>query len=138
MNLDLTPKALDEVRKLRRKEYEKAVLKSENHLESNSVDSNSAESGSKITNENQVRLRVMVVGGGCSGMSYKLAFEKNPPTDKDKVLEFDDVQVLVDVKSGLFLDGIQIDFSDGLEGTGFNFNNPKAKRTCGCGSSFSV
>lgn len=118
MKLDLTSKALNEVRRLRGKELEK--------LQADGKDTS------------QLRLRVMVVGGGCSGMSYKLAFEKEAPTEKDKLLKFEEVEVLVDNKSGLFLEGIEIDFSDGLDGTGFTFNNPKAKRTCGCGSSFSV
>ncbi|MGE4232352.1 MAG: HesB/IscA family protein [Bacteriovoracia bacterium] len=83
-------------------------------------------------------LRVMVTGGGCSGMSYKLGFEKSEPTSTDKVFEFDGVKVLVDQKSLLYLSGTELDFSDGLNGTGFTFNNPNAKRTCGCGSSFSV
>ncbi len=83
-------------------------------------------------------IRVMVVGGGCSGMSYKLGFEANPPGPQDKVFEKDGVSVLVDSKSMLYLNGTILDFSDGLNGTGFTFTNPNAKRTCGCGSSFSV
>ena len=83
-------------------------------------------------------LRVMVAGGGCSGMSYKLAFEKQAPAVSDKVFEKDGVKVVIDQKSILFLQGMELDFSDGLNGTGFVFNNPNAKRTCGCGSSFSV
>jgi iron-sulfur cluster assembly protein len=83
-------------------------------------------------------VRVQVVGGGCSGMSYKLGFEKQPPGQSDKVFEKDGVKVLVDQKSLLYLMGTELDFSDGLNGTGFTFNNPNAKRTCGCGSSFSA
>ena len=83
-------------------------------------------------------LRVMVVGGGCSGMSYKLGFDKTPASEKDKTFERDGVKVLVDQKSFLYLSGTQLDFTDGLSGTGFVFNNPNAKRTCGCGSSFSA
>jgi iron-sulfur cluster assembly protein len=83
-------------------------------------------------------LRVMVTGGGCSGMSYKLGFDKEPPADSDKVFEYGGVKVIVDAKSFLFLSGTELDFSDGLNGTGFVFNNPNAKRTCGCGSSFSA
>lgn len=86
----------------------------------------------------QTNLRVMVVGGGCSGMSYKLGFESNPPTPEDKVFEQDGFKLLVDQKSYLYLSGTQLDFSDGLNGTGFVFQNPNAKRTCGCGSSFST
>ncbi len=83
-------------------------------------------------------LRVMVVGGGCSGMSYKLGFDKEPIATTDKVFERDGVQIVVDAKSFLYLSGTELDFSDGLNGTGFVFNNPNAKRTCGCGSSFSA
>ena len=83
-------------------------------------------------------LRVSVVGGGCSGMSYKLGFDKTDPTTTDKVLELGDVKIVVDTKSSLFIKGTELDFSDGLNGTGFVFNNPNAKRSCGCGSSFSV
>lgn len=83
-------------------------------------------------------LRVQVIGGGCSGMSYKLGFEPGAPTDKDKVFERDGVQLVIDSKSYVFLAGTELDFSDGLNGKGFVFNNPNAKRTCGCGSSFST
>ncbi len=83
-------------------------------------------------------LRVMVVGGGCSGMSYKLGFDDKAPAVSDKVVEKDGVKVLVDPKSMLYLAGTTLDFSDGLNGTGFVFSNPNAKRTCGCGSSFSA
>jgi iron-sulfur cluster assembly protein len=83
-------------------------------------------------------IRVMVVGGGCSGMSYKLGFENQPPAPNDKVFERDGVKILVDSKSLLYLSGTELDFSDGLTGTGFSFANPNAKRTCGCGSSFSA
>jgi iron-sulfur cluster assembly protein len=83
-------------------------------------------------------LRVMVVGGGCSGMSYKLGFESTDPGANDKIFERDGVKVIVDAKSFLFLTGTELDFTDGLNGTGFVFKNPNAKRTCGCGSSFSA
>ena len=83
-------------------------------------------------------LRVMVVGGGCSGMSYKLGFDSTPTTDQDKVIEDGGVRVVVDGKSSLFLQGSELDFSDGLNGRGFVFNNPNAKRNCGCGNSFST
>jgi iron-sulfur cluster assembly protein len=87
---------------------------------------------------NEGHLRVQVVGGGCSGMSYKLGFDKEPVGANDKVFEQDGVKVVVDAKSFLFLGGTELDFSDGLNGTGFTFNNPNAKRTCGCGTSFSA
>jgi iron-sulfur cluster assembly protein len=83
-------------------------------------------------------LRVMIVGGGCSGMSYKLGFENTPPTADDKIIEQDGVKVIIDKKSMLYLAGTMLNFSDGLNGTGFTFENPNAKRTCGCGTSFSV
>lgn len=82
-------------------------------------------------------LRIEVVGGGCSGMSYKMSFDPTP-TEKDNVSETDGIKVVVDPKSALFITGLELDFSDGLNGTGFTFNNPNAKRTCGCGTSFSA
>jgi len=83
-------------------------------------------------------LRVQVVGGGCSGMSYKLGFDQQPATDADKVFEHADVKIVIDSKSYIYLAGTELDFSDGLNGKGFVFNNPNAKRTCGCGESFSA
>ena len=83
-------------------------------------------------------LRVMVVGGGCSGMSYKLGFDNQPAAPNDKVFEKEGIKIVCDPKSFLYLTGTELDFSDGLNGTGFVFNNPNAKRTCGCGSSFSA
>jgi iron-sulfur cluster assembly protein len=83
-------------------------------------------------------LRVQVIGGGCSGMSYKLGFDNEPASELDKIFEKDGVSLIVDNKSFLFLTGTELDFSDGLNGKGFIFANPNAKRTCGCGSSFST
>lgn len=83
-------------------------------------------------------VRVMVVGGGCSGMSYKLGFDKQPLGETDQIFEKDGVKMVIDSKSFLYLTGTTLDFTDGLNGQGFVFNNPNAKRTCGCGSSFSV
>ncbi|GAA4384147.1 iron-sulfur cluster assembly accessory protein [Hymenobacter koreensis] len=83
------------------------------------------------------RLRASVAGGGCSGLSYQLDFDDEVrPMDQ----EFEDkgVRVVVDMKSFLYLAGTELDFSDGLNGKGFYFNNPNASRTCGCGESFSV
>lgn len=88
-------------------------------------------------NSDAAGLRVGVKGGGCSGLSYFLSFEKTPRPD-DNVLEFGGVKVFLDPKSALYLKGTQLDFSDGLNGKGFTFTNPNAQRTCGCGSSFSV
>jgi iron-sulfur cluster assembly accessory protein len=81
-------------------------------------------------------LRVSVVGGGCSGYQYNLDFEQEPRMD-DLTLEFDGVNIFVDPISAGYLKGTLIDYVSGLSGTGFKFNNPNAKRTCGCGSSFS-
>jgi iron-sulfur cluster assembly protein len=86
----------------------------------------------------EANIRVMIVGGGCSGMSYKLGFDKEPIVSSDKIFERDGVKVVIDSKSFLYLSGTTLDFSGGLTGTGFTFTNPNAKRTCGCGSSFSV
>lgn len=83
-------------------------------------------------------VRIKVVGGGCSGLNYKLEFDANEIADSDKTLVQDGLLVAVDGKSSIFLSGTELDFSGGLEGKGFTFNNPNAKRTCGCGSSFSV
>ena len=81
-------------------------------------------------------LRVSVVGGGCSGYQYSLDFEKEARMG-DLTLEFDGVSVFVDPISAGYLKGTTIDYVSGLNGTGFKFDNPNAKRTCGCGSSFS-
>ena len=82
-------------------------------------------------------LRIGVKGGGCSGLSYVLAFDEHP-TEKDYVLELHGLRVFVDQKSMFYLSGTVLDFSDGLNGRGFVFNNPQATKTCGCGSSFGV
>ncbi len=82
-------------------------------------------------------LRVAVVGGGCSGFSYHMAFE-NQVNETDNIYEFDGLKVAVDQMSEMYLDGIGIDYVETLEGAGFKFNNPNVKSTCGCGSSFSV
>lgn len=82
-------------------------------------------------------LRVAVIGGGCSGMSYKLDFQKEP-TGEDKVFEQDGVRIFVDPKSYLYLKGLEMHYEGGLNGTGFQFRNPNAQKSCGCGTSFSV
>src|SRR5436190_21839180 len=82
-------------------------------------------------------LRISVVGGGCSGFSYSLAFE-NQPNMLDKTYDYDGLKVFVDQASLLYLDGAQVDYVETLEGAGFKFNNPQVKSTCGCGSSFQV
>jgi iron-sulfur cluster assembly protein len=86
----------------------------------------------------QAHIRVQVIGGGCSGMSYKLDFESVPTTEQDKIFEQDGVKLVIDKKSFIYLTGTELDFSGGLNGKGFVFSNPNAKRTCGCGSSFST
>ena len=82
-------------------------------------------------------LRVAVVGGGCSGFSYQMNFE-NESNGIDKVYEFDGLKVFVDQASLMYLKGTKIDFIESLEGSGFKFENPNVKSTCGCGSSFSM
>lgn len=82
-------------------------------------------------------VRVGVQGGGCSGLTYQLKFDSQL-LDTDKVFEDKGVRIVVDKKSILYLVGTELDFSDGLNGKGFQFNNPNATRTCGCGESFAV
>ena len=113
MSIQLTEKATSELKKLMDQEVDNSRLKPE------------------------AALRVMVSGGGCSGFTYKMGFDENI-TEQDKIYEVEGVKVVVDEKSLLYLNGVQIDFHDGLMGRGFVFNNPKASGTCGCGSSFSV
>ncbi len=91
----------------------------------------------KRANASDLFLRVRVVGGGCSGLSYKLDFDTDLKTD-DKVFENHGVKVVTDPKSYLHIIGTELDFSGGLNGKGFVFNNPNAKKSCGCGSSFAV
>lgn len=80
-------------------------------------------------------LRVFVTGGGCSGMQYGMSFEENP-SEYDKVVAVDDVSLLIDPTSLVYLEGATIDFVDSLIGGGFRIDNPNAATTCGCGSSF--
>jgi iron-sulfur cluster assembly protein len=82
-------------------------------------------------------IRVGVEGGGCSGLSYKLEFD-NVMKDGDQVFEDKGIKIVVDRKSFLYLVGTELQYSGGLNGKGFVFNNPNASRTCGCGESFSV
>ncbi len=100
-----------------------------------------AEEINKIKGENNIPesfgLRVGVKGGGCSGMSYMLAFEETKRED-DVVLEEHGISLFIDPKSLMYLSGTTLDYTDGLNGRGFVFNNPGAVKTCGCGSSFSV
>ena len=82
-------------------------------------------------------LRVGVVGGGCSGFQYSMAFE-NQSGMMDKVFKFDDLKVFVDATSLMYLNGCIVDYVETLEAAGFKFDNPAVKSTCGCGSSFNV
>ena len=82
-------------------------------------------------------VRVGVKSGGCSGLSYELDFDKST-TETDKVFEDNAVRIVVDKKSFLYLVGTTLEYSGGLNGKGFVFNNPNAQRTCGCGESFSL
>lgn len=82
-------------------------------------------------------LRVSVVGGGCSGLSYKLDFD-NESQPNDQVFEEKGVKLVTDLKSFLYLCDTTLDFTDGLNGKGFYFENPNASRSCGCGESFAV
>ena len=82
-------------------------------------------------------IRVGVKSGGCSGLSYDLQFDKSQD-ESDKIFEDNGVKIIVDKKSFLYLIGTTLEYSGGLNGTGFVFNNPNANRTCGCGESFSL
>lgn len=81
-------------------------------------------------------LRVGVAGGGCSGFSYSLGFDKSFDETVDAKYEYHGVPVVVDKKSALYLDGTTVDFYEGVEKRGFTFDNPNAVKSCGCGSSF--
>lgn len=107
--INITDKAKDEIATLREKE-------------------------GKTTNHN---IRVSVKGGGCSGLMYDLEFDQEV-LDGDHIYEDKGIKILVDKKSLLYLLGTTLDFSDGLNGKGFQFINPNASRTCGCGESFAV
>ena len=95
----------------------------------------------RIKEENNIPqehgLRIGVKGGGCSGMTYQLGFD-GEAKDSDTVIEKDGLKLYVDGKSLFYLSGTVLDFSDGLNGKGFVFNNPNAVKTCGCGESFGV
>jgi iron-sulfur cluster assembly protein len=106
--VQLTDKAIDEVRRIF------------------SSDKSNADKG----------LRLAVIGGGCSGLQYKIEFSDKK--EKDNTLKYEGFEVIMDPKSSIYLRGIVLDFKDGLNGKGFVFENPNAKNTCGCGESFSV
>ncbi len=100
-----------------------------------------AEQIRKVKADNKIpeafALRLGVKGGGCSGFTYVLAFDEKPRTG-DKEFSIEGMRVFVDPKSLFYLNGTTLDFSDGLNGRGFVFNNPNAHKTCGCGHSFGV
>jgi len=91
--------------------------------------------GNNIPEEHALRLGVK--GGGCSGMTYVLAFDE-APKERDTIYQLEGLTVYIDPKSQFYLSGTVLDFSSGLNGKGFVFNNPNASRTCGCGNSFGV
>jgi len=82
-------------------------------------------------------LRIGIKGGGCSGFTYVMYFD-DKRQEADQLFSFDEVNVVVDSKSLVYLSGAEIDYTDGLNGSGFVFNNPNVSRTCGCGNSFSA
>lgn len=86
--------------------------------------------------EENLALRLRVVGGGCSGFAYDLYFD--PAQDGDKTFDSHGVQLVVDQMSLMYLMGTEVDYVEGLHGAGFKFHNPNVKSTCGCGSSFSA
>jgi len=88
--------------------------------------------------EEKTCLRVGVKGGGCSGFSYMLDLTEEPKTEMDEEIECQGIKILVDMKSYLYLNGVEIDFKDEVMGRGFVFKNPNATSSCGCGSSFSA
>lgn len=95
----------------------------------------------KVMEENNIPkeygLRIGVKGGGCSGLSYALGFDSET-REGDTIVEADDIKLYIDGKSLFYLSGTELDFTDGLNGRGFVFNNPNAVKTCGCGNSFSA
>lgn len=109
-----------------------------------SITDRAAERIRQIREEQQVsddaKLRVGVVSGGCSGLTYDLEFDKENGSSDDEDQEFEDkgVKLVVDMRSFLYLSGTELDYTSGLEGEGFHFHNPNANRTCSCGESFSI
>lgn len=94
----------------------------------------------RLLQENELKdavLRMGVQGGGCSGLSYTLGFDEQVG-ENDQVFDMDGFKIAVDMKSYLYLDGTELDYTTDLLGGGFRFNNPNASRSCGCGSSFTV
>ncbi|MEX0894153.1 MAG: iron-sulfur cluster assembly accessory protein [Balneolaceae bacterium] len=86
--------------------------------------------------EEELYLRVAVEGGGCAGLNYKLGFDFK--TEEDRLFESEGIEIVIDTNHLMYLDGIQIDYPDGLDARGFTFDNPNASESCGCGTSFAV
>lgn len=86
--------------------------------------------------DDDLYLRVAVEGGGCSGLSYKLGLDHK--TDEDRIIKSQGLEVLIDPRHMMYLEGITIDYPDGLDARGFTFDNPNASESCGCGSSFAI
>jgi len=87
----------------------------------------------------EIPLRISVVSGGCSGLSYNLEFDsEKEPDDSDKLFEDHGIKMVVDMRSFLYLAGTELEYTDGLTGQGFHFKNPNAARSCSCGESFSL
>lgn len=86
------------------------------------------------------KLRIGVVSGGCSGLTYDLEFDRDSRSVDEDDREFEDkgIRLIVDMRSFLYLSGTELDYTEGLEGEGFHFHNPNANRTCSCGESFSI
>ncbi len=109
-----------------------------------SVSERAADRINEIRKEQDIRedalLRVGVVSGGCSGLTYELDFDTELSEDDDKEKFFEDkgIKLVVDMRSFLYLSGTTLDFTEGLNGEGFHFHNPNASRTCSCGESFSI
>lgn len=109
-----------------------------------SITDRAAERIKQIRSEQQIsddaKLRIGVVSGGCSGLTYDLEFDNSNGSSDDEDQEFEEkgVKLIVDMRSFLYLSGTQLDYTEGLEGEGFHFHNPNANRTCSCGESFSV
>jgi iron-sulfur cluster assembly protein len=83
----------------------------------------------------EMGLRIAVVGGGCSGFQYQMSLDKEPRVD-DKILDMEGLKLYVDTRSLLYLNGANVDYVEGSNGSGFKFDNPNAKASCGCGESF--
>lgn len=91
----------------------------------------------KSENKSEYALRMSVIGGGCSGMTYNMSFD-DKKGEFDKVYKSEGITIYCDLKSWLYLKGTEVDFSDDMLSGGFKINNPNASRTCGCGTSFSA